>query len=75
MACLRFIEIDDSGKPKTAYFTDDLADAREHGRAMGAARAADQAATTQESTQRRRLIRQHNRRLRARAIKKPREEG
>ena len=75
MACPRFIEIDDSGKPKTAYFTDDLAHAIEHGRAMAAARAADQAATTPESTQRRRLIRQHNRRLRARAIKKPREEG
>jgi hypothetical protein len=73
------------GKPETAYFTDDLADAIEHGRAMAAARAADQAApTTPESTQRaprrkwhkkmtpkaqrRRLIRQHNRRLRARAI-------
>jgi hypothetical protein len=84
MACPRFIQIDDSGKPKTAYFTDDLADAIEHGRAMAAARAADQAATTPESTQRapqrkshrkmtpkaqrRRLIRQHNRRLRARAI-------
>jgi hypothetical protein len=72
------------GKSETAYFTDDLADAIEHGRAMAAARAADQAATTPESTQRaprrkshrkmtpkaqrRRLIRQHNRRLRARAI-------
>jgi hypothetical protein len=39
MACPRFIEIDDSGKPKTAYFTDDLAEPIEHGRAMAAARA------------------------------------
>ncbi len=52
MACPRFIEINDSGKPKTAYFTDDLADAIEHGRTMAAARATDQAATTPESTQR-----------------------
>ena len=79
------------GEADTAYFTDDLADAIEHGRAMAVARAGDQAATTPASTQhtpqrkshrkmtpkaqRRRLIMQHNRRLRARAIKNPREEG
>ena len=32
MARPRLIEIDDSGKPKTAYFTADLADAIEHSR-------------------------------------------
>jgi hypothetical protein len=61
--------------PNSAALHADLADAIEHGRAMAAARAAHQAATIPESTQRRRLIREHNRRLRARAIKKPREEG
>jgi len=76
----------------TAYFSDDMADAIEHGHAMAASRAIDAdpaaPATTGKSprrkwrprkmtpkAQRRRLIRQHNRRLRARAIKKPREEG
>jgi hypothetical protein len=41
MPCPRFTGIDDSGKPKTAYFTADMADAIEHGRAMAAARAAE----------------------------------
>ena len=42
------------GKPETAYFTDDLADAIEHGHAMATARVADQAATTPENNSARR---------------------
>jgi hypothetical protein len=73
-----------NGKEGAAYCTDDLQDALAAGRAMAAAVAADQASQETPSAsgkrrrprrrmtpkaQRRRMIRQHNRRLRTRAIR------
>jgi hypothetical protein len=76
------------GTQATEYLTDDLRDAFEHGRAMAAARPA---APTPEKppeiirrkwrrpmsvkAQRRRMIKAHNYRLRARAVKKQREDS
>jgi hypothetical protein len=76
------------GTSATEYLTDDLQDAFEHARAMATARpAAPAPGKTPEiirrqwrkpmnaKTQRRRIIKAHNYRLRARAIKKQREDS
>lgn len=72
------------GGDKTARMAEDLDQALELGRTMAAKRAADQAMMTKRpnsrwrrrrmtpKAQRRRFIRRHNRRLRARAMRKPR---
>ena len=71
------------GGDATAYLTDDLDDAIEHGRAV--ARAAEakpppparkwQKKKMTPKAIRRRMIRAHNRRMRARAIRQQREGG
>jgi hypothetical protein len=78
------------GSDATAYVTDDLSDAIEHGRALARAvhRPADAAAPAQPARAKRRrrppamtpkarhgrVIKQHNRRLRARMLRQQREE-
>jgi hypothetical protein len=80
-----------SGSAATAYVTDDLADAIEHGRALAAALPSPEIPDPPESTRpkrrrrqplrmtpkaiRRRMIRAHNHRLRARALKQQRDEN
>jgi hypothetical protein len=78
-----------NGSAATAYVTDDLQDAFEHGRAMPASAAAHAAVThTPVPKMRRRrrtpktakaasraLIRKHNRRVRGRALWEQRREG
>lgn len=68
-----------NGTDATAYVTDDLADAIEHGHALAKSGAPAPAAPGKRyrrprrmtpKAQRRRMIRQHNRRMRARAIHK-----
>jgi len=76
------------GTQATEYLTDDLQDAFEHGRAMAAARPAAPAPEKppeiirrkwrrpmSAGAQRRRMIKAHNHRVRARAIKKQREDS
>jgi hypothetical protein len=76
------------GTQATEYLTDDLQDAFEHGRAMAAARPAAPApekppeiirrnwrSPMSAGAQRRRIIKAHNYRLRARAIKKQRGDS
>ena len=73
-----------NGGDKTARFAEDLGEALEIGREMAAEKAAEQPATTKPprrrwrrkrmtpKARRRRFILGHNRRLRARAMRKPR---
>jgi hypothetical protein len=76
------------GTEATEYLTDDLQDAFEHGRAMAASRLAAPAPEKRPEiicrkwrrpmnakAQRRRMIKAHNHRLRARAVKKQREDS
>lgn len=76
------------GTQATEYLTDDLQDAFEHARALAASQTAAPAPEKKPpdirrkwrrpisaGAQRRRIIKAHNYRLRARAIKKQREEG
>jgi hypothetical protein len=75
-----------TGTDLTAYITDDLTDAIEHGRALAKSFAPATATTAAPGkryrrprrmtpkAQRRRMIRQHNRRMRARAVAKQRDE-
>jgi hypothetical protein len=72
------------GTEATAYVTDDLQDAFEHGRAMALTAAVSSETSVQHrrkwhrpmnaKTARRAFIRKHNRRMRARALPKKRDE-
>jgi hypothetical protein len=74
------------GSQATEYLTDDLQDAFDHGRALAAARIEAPVPSTPPAirrqwrrpmnagAQRRRMIKAHNYRMRARAVKKQREE-
>ena len=73
------------GKGATAYVTDDLQDAFDRGRTMvlaGPVASGEAAGHLQKwrwsrsaKAQRRRMIRQHNRRMRARAVRNAQEDG
>ena len=73
------------GDEATAYITDDLQDALEHGRAMALAAAVPPAASVPHRRNwhrpksaraaRRAFIRKHNRRMRARMLREQRSEG